>query len=189
MAIVSEDGTGVAAAEMYGDIPAIDLYWSKRPQIALAATWAAAAIEMKEGAAREATAHLDAFYGPHYVGQRKGYAQGLEWPRIAGYDDAGAEIALTDKSGIVLPALPPQLLAAVAELSARALIERLAVDGAPTARVKALRKKVGPLEKETEFFDSGPMVAWKSFGDVAGILAALLDGSQPGGNSANWHWR
>lgn len=182
MAIVSEDGTGVPGAEMYGTIAAIDAYWAARPQNALAAEWAAATTPNKEGAAREAAAYLDGFYGPFYIGQRVGYVQGLEWPRNAGLGADGVVITLTDVNAIELPALPKPLLQAQAELSARALSARLVGDTSSGERVKS--EKVGPIS--TEYFDGGG-VPFTSFGIVAGLMKAITSG-EPGTN-ASWFWR
>lgn len=190
MAVTSEDGTGVAGADVYGTIAAIDAYWLARPQRAEATAWAAASTGNKEGAAREATAYTDGVWGSFFIGFRASYAQGLQWPRIGGMDneeDPPVPLPLLDSLDREVPDLPPQLLAAVAELAARALAAPLASDQATVSGIKRERKKVGPIEKEIEY--ATPTVGQASYGMVMGILAPLLNGSQPGATQATWFWR
>ena len=56
------------------------------------------------------------------------------------------------------------------------------------ARVKAQTKKVGPIEKSTEYFDGAGAALETSYGIVANILAPLLNGSQPRAPNAHWSW-
>lgn len=177
MTLIVETGAGIAGAESYATVAYITAYWAARPHLALAATWAAAIEARQEGAAREATAFCDATWGVYYRGIRAGYVQGLLFPRTGAKDDAG----------YLMPALPTELKVAVAELAARALSAPLATDVDRGGEIKRIKKKVGPLEKETEYFDTATVE--KSFGSVAGILAPLMNGSQPGGyGAATWHW-
>lgn len=191
MAIVGEDGTGVTGAEAYGDDPIalIGAYWSARPHDPLSDAWGDGdlATATKEGAARAATAYIDATWGPFYIGYRASQTQGLLWPRVAGKDDDGDPVALTDGLGNELPALPPQLVMAMAELAARALSGPLAEDAARGGRVKRTSEAVGPLKEEVEYFDGAP--AETRYGVVLGILAPVLNGSQPGAGYPTWFWR
>lgn len=172
MSLIVEDGTGVQGAEAYALTAWIDAYWTKRPQRALAATWAAADTAHKEGAAREATGYLDAAFGPYYRGEDRGYVQGLLWPRSNAFDDAGYP----------LPGVPPELMAAVAELAARGLSADLADDLSRGGAVKS--KQVGPLR--IEYFDGAP--AQKTYGLIASTLAPILNGSQPAAPNPHWAW-
>ena len=176
----------MTGAEAYGADPIalIDAYWTSRTNDPLSASWADAGNTMakKEGAARSATAYLDATYGAYYIGVRKTQTQGLLWPRVSGKDDDGNLIPLTDALGTEIPALPSQLIAAMAELAARATSAPLVRDAERGGQVKS--KKIGPLE--TEYMDGAP--ADRSFGIVAGILASILNGSQPRAQSATWYW-
>jgi hypothetical protein len=83
-----ETGAGVPGADTYAAQAWIDAYWTARPHLALAATWAAASTGNKDGAAREATAYIDGAFGPYFRGVRRGFVQGLEFPRTAAKDDA-----------------------------------------------------------------------------------------------------
>lgn len=191
MALTSEDGTGVSGSESYYAIAGIDAYWAARTHNPLAAIWAAATTAKKEGAAREATAFTDATWGAFYLGTRKSYSQGLEWPRNGDLDteDADADglttdfLPLTDINGTELPALPPQLQWAVAELAARAVTAPLAADidtGKVVARVKA-------GSTEVEFAPSVAAAPSKVYGVVEKILTPILSGAQ--GGAASWGWR
>lgn len=177
VALTVEDGTGVVGAESYVSEIAADTYWGKRTHLALYTTWNAATTAQKEGALREATQFVEAQYGPFYRGTRRGYVQGLLWPRTQAYDGAGYD----------LPNLPTQLQDAVCELAARAVSSPLASDLERGGTVKRLKEKVGPLETDTEYDASAS--PQPTYGVVAGILEPILDGSQGGANSATWYWR
>lgn len=176
MALIVETGAGIVGAASYAAIDTIDAYWAARPHTTFATAWAAGSGPQKEGAARETTDFLDATYGPHYKGMRKGYVQGLLHPRT------GA----TDEAGYPLPDMPPELVKAVCELSARAISKRLADDKNLSGAVSLQRAKAGPVEVTTEYKDGAALE--KRFGFVAGLLAPILDGTQPGA-SGSWAWR
>lgn len=176
MSLVVETGEGVSGAESYASVAYITAYWAARAHMALAATWNAATTANKEGAAREASAFCDATWGRYYRGRRAGTVQGLQFPRSGAKDDAGYP----------LPGLPTELQMAVAELAARALSNPLAEDVDRGGEIKRLREKVGPLETETEYFDSATVE--KSYGMVSGMLAPILNGGEPGNGGAQWNW-
>lgn len=180
MALTVETGTGVAGAESYATVAYIDAYWAARTHTSLYTTWSGASstTAKKEGAAREATAYIDAVWGPYYRGVRRGRVQGLLWPRTGAKDDAGYP----------LPDLPPELQAAVAELAARAISAALQSDIDTGERIKSQTKKVGPVQKTTEYFDAGNPAPKTSYGVVADILAPILNGSQPHAPNPNWSW-
>lgn len=178
MTLSVESGIGVQGAEAYASIATIGAYWTKRSHMALATTWSAATDAQKEGAAREASTYLDATFGAFYRGARRGRLQGLLWPRSDAKDEAGYD----------LPGLPSEIVTATCELAARALSAPLASDIDLGARVKSQTKKVGPIEKTTEYFDGGAEATKTSYGMVSLMLAPVLNGSQPGAPNANWSW-
>ncbi len=178
MTLSVESGIGVQGAEAYASIATIGAYWTKRSHMALATTWSAATDAQKEGAAREASTYLDATFGAFYRGARRGRLQGLLWPRSDAKDEAGYD----------LPGLPSEIVTATCELAARALSAPLASDIDLGARVKSQTKKVGPIEKTTEYFDGGAEATKTSYGMVSLMLATVLNGSQPGAPNANWSW-
>lgn len=182
MTIIVEDGTGVQGAETYASIEFITAYWGKRTHSALFTAWDGEGDdEKKEGAAREATSYLDAVYGNFYKGTRRGYAQGLLWPR------SGA----LDAKNYPLPDLPEELKAAVAELAARRISTgtELSPDVDPLAMVTREKKKIGPIEKELEYASPvsvGGKSATIRYGAVEGLLSMLLTNSP--GSSGTWAW-
>lgn len=180
MAITVETGAGVAGAESYASVAQADAYWSARTHDSRSTTWSDATTAVKEGALREATAYIDAIYGSFYLGRRRGYVQGLEWPRTGALDAAGYE----------LPDLPQVLVNAVSDLAVRAVSARLAADLEYGGRVKRKREKIDVIEDETEYVDGAP--ATTLYGHVSGMLASILNGLQPDappGGSATWFWR
>lgn len=194
MALTVEDGTGVAGADSYVAIATADAYWLARPQDANAARWAAAATDRKEGAAREGTAYLDATWGSLYRGIRLTSIQGLLWPRIDRQDlalscryrtaeELEAAQALSDRpllgtDGLVIEGVPPQVVTAAIELSARALVGRLAQDKDETGWLK--RRKVGPIEREW----GAAGTPGGSYGFVDALLGPVIIGQR----NAQWSW-
>lgn len=172
MSLIIETGTGVQGAESYVTTAFIDAYWGNRTQNALSATWSAATTAIKEGAAREASAFINATWGNFYRGKRAGYVQGLMWPRT----DA------LDEEGYPLPGVPPELQTAVAELAARAVSDALAKDYDRGDMVAS--KQVGPIRIQYE--PGAP--AQKTYGMIAWMLAPILDGSQPHAPNPLWAW-
>lgn len=176
MTLTVEDGAGVSGAESYASVAAIDAYWAARTHLAFATTWAAGGAPAKEGAAREASAYVDAIWGAFYRGTRSGYLQGLMWPRTGAMNAAG----------YALPDLPPELVAAVCELAGRAILAPLVADTEVNGVVKSFTEKIGPLEESTEYSLNGPTEP--RYGVVDGILAPILNGSQPGARGGGWNW-
>lgn len=181
MALIVEDGTGVAGAESYASAAETDAYWAAHPQDPLAAAWAAADAAAKEGALRAASAYLDATYGQAYRGIRASWDQGLDWPRTGGLDGDGEPLPVLGPGGLALPALPPPIKRAASDLAARAVSGPLVDDTERGGRVKRERIE-GAVE--VEYMDGAPSET--SFGFLAGLLGPVLDGSQ--GGQATWFW-
>lgn len=159
MSLTVETGVGVQGADSYASVAAIATYWANRQHNALFADWDAAGTSEREGAAREASGYIDATFATRFRGVRRGYVQGLQWPRSGALDDAGYP----------LPDLPPELVTATCELAARALSGSLAAD------VKAgggIIKRVKADTVEVEFADNGRTT--KSYPAVEAMLTALL---------------
>lgn len=182
MALVVEDGSGVQLADAYAAVAYVDAYWANHTQSPLATTWAAATTPVKEGSIREATAYLDAVYGPFYRGFRRGRLQGLLWPRTQALDD----------QGYPLPDLPDELKKALAELAGRRVAlgtVSLAPDLNPLTIVTKERNKVGPIEEELEYgggIAAGGASSNQTYGVVDGIMNALVTNGV--GGSGSWAW-
>lgn len=173
MSLIEETGAGVPNADTYADRAFIIQYWTDRPHDALGQAFITADPDKQDGAAREATAYLDATFGPRYLGQRRGYVQGRLFPRTGAKDEAGYE----------LPGRPKELQVAVAELSARAVKARLAKDAKRGGKVKRVKVE-GAVEQE--FFEGAPLET--HYGFVAGLLAPILrdEPANPAGDHWNW---
>jgi hypothetical protein len=176
MALIVENGTGVAGADAYAAQSVITQYWADRPHSPFAAIWAAAASDVRDGGTREATSYLDATSGPYYRGKRSGYIQGLLWPRNFALDD----------EGFPLPSMPPELVQATCELSARAVSAALSVDQAIDGRITEQTTKIDVITETIKYADGVQNEA--KYGSVDGILAPILNGSQPSAKPA-WNWK
>lgn len=169
---IVETGTGISGANTYAIATVIGSYWANQPHRAEAVAWAAADSETQKGAGIEASAYLDAAFGPHYRGQRSGYVQGLLWPRVNAKDEAGYP----------LPNLPPQIVTAVCELAGRAVTEVLSADDAAD---RVTSERFGGVSFSYKIGRSRE----KKYGFVAGLIAQVLDGTQPDAPSPDrWAW-
>ena len=142
MALTVEDGTGLADAESYITTDWADTYHANRAQ----ETWADGTDDDKEAALRRAVAYLDGRYGPRFTGLRlNGRDQALMWPRVGATDTEGWAIA----SDVI----PVEIMRAQAECAIRELDTPgfLSPDVATTGAVQRIKKKVGPIETETEY--------------------------------------
>ena len=117
MSLIVENGTGVAGADVFASVAAADAYWAARPHRPEAAVWAALSTPQKEGRLREGADAINA-HDEYFRGIRRGWVQGLCWPRSDALDDAGYP----------LPDLPPMLVAANAELAGKAGTQALRAD-------------------------------------------------------------
>lgn len=127
-----------------------------------------------------ASTWLDATYRSRFPGRRvAGRTQELEWPRTGATDVSGEEVADDEN--------PVEIEQATYEAARRELTTpgSLAPDFTPLDGVKRVRKKVGDLEKETEYRDapSSAANAMPVFAVIDGILSGLL--GRPSGGSVD----
>lgn len=138
MALVVEDGSGVANAESYLSAADADTYHTARANTAWTGT-----TDAKEAALRRATTYLDARFATRWPGVRtNGRSQGLMWPRIDATDAEGNDIGSDE--------IPVEVLNALAEAALRELSDpgSLSPDVTNSAGGAVIREKVGPLEVE-----------------------------------------
>lgn len=126
MALVIEDGSGVADAEAYISVADADAYFTARG----GAAWAALDTAGKEQALRRSTDYLEAAYA--WRGERATSTQALSWPRAC---------VVVDGFLIASTIVPLAIQRANAELAVRASAGDLAADQA--AQVK--QETVGPI--------------------------------------------
>lgn len=147
MALVIENGTCVAGANSYVDIPTADTYHSDRGN----AAWGAASDQQKTAALLAATAYIDGRYRMRWKGARvQPVFQPLEWPRLAvNMQSAVMGTAFTGHnyySNYLSNKVPPEVVYATCEAALRALTAPLAADIQPQDRL--VREKLGPIESE-----------------------------------------
>src|SRR5215217_9783086 len=139
MAIILEDGTGLADSETYISVDDCDLYHTNR----LNDSWSDGTDDEKEAALRRAMAYLEGHYGPRYTGTRRyGREQALMWPRSGATDSEGWVIDID--------VVPIEVERATAEAALRELAEPgfLSPDVTTGAAGQITREKkvVGPIE-------------------------------------------
>lgn len=126
MALVIEDGSGVADAEAYISVADADAYFAARGN----AAWAALDTAGKEQALRRGADYLETAYA--WRGQRATTTQALSWPRSC---------VVVDGVEVPSDAVPQAIQRANAELAVRASAGDLAAD--ESAQVK--QETVGPI--------------------------------------------
>jgi len=162
MALVVEDGTGLAAAEAYISEADADAYFAIR---AIPAAWTAASSAEKEAALRMATEFMDSTWGVRWKGSASSFEQALDWPRSYVYD-ANNFLLASDE-------LPTNLTRACAELAARQLVEELALDvDAGKDQITMESVAAGPVKQTLQF--AGTKSTAKSFPKVNKLLIDLI---------------
>lgn len=165
MAVVVEDGTGLANANSYASEADADTYTSERG----IASWAALAPGDKSSALIRATDYLKAYT---WKGVRAVSTQALDWPRRYVYDGEGTLVA----SNVV----PAALKKACIELAHRAAAGPLTVDPEYDASGRLPTKiitKVGPIDKELTYPQRGPLsglVGRRKFPEVDVLVTEFL---------------
>jgi hypothetical protein len=136
MALIVEDGSGLADAESYASVEYADAYFLARGKEAWAGigdseswggqwagVWYGLAPANKEAYLRRATDYMGAVFAMLWVGRRATRQQALDWPRM-------------EWEGVPVP-----VVRACCELAFRAVAGPLMVDEGP----RTIREKVGPI--------------------------------------------
>ncbi len=143
MALVTEDGTGLATAESYVSVADADTYWTNRDGNTV---WTAASTAEKEAGLRSATDYVESRFRLSWKGQRIGTTQALSWPRYYVYTCDGRTMASDE--------VPTMLAYAVAYLAPYAVTNQadgLAPATKATAGIASERVKAGPVEEEIHY--------------------------------------
>jgi hypothetical protein len=165
MAFLEEDGTGLAAANSYGNVAGFKAYHKDRGNDLPTGTSSGGI----EDALVNGTDYVDRRFRTRFIGRRKEDVQRLQWPRtLARYRDG----RLIDPDS-----LPQELLEAVYEYGLISLSEELAP--VPTvdesgALVQRTRVKVGPIETETEFAEGAQKTDFKEYPLIDALLRELI---------------
>jgi hypothetical protein len=136
MALIVEDGTGLATAESYLSVADADTYHTSRGTAE--ASWVGLDEDIKEQCLRRATDYMV----QAYRGRWKGYmvlpqTQVLDWPRYQVYPDASFLYTISPST------VPSEVKKACAELAMRANVASLTSDVAAQGEVTS--ESVGPI--------------------------------------------
>lgn len=162
MAFVVEDGTGLANSNALADVAFVDAYHADRG----VAAWAALTTPAKQAAIVAATDYIHARWAERLRGEQSRVGiQALDFPRVdIGYD------------GVYDDSVPYPVQQAVALYALRASSGPLAPDPVVDASGRttaSTRRKVGPIETETTFADSGPGSRVQRFRDYPAADALM----------------
>lgn len=167
MALITEDGSGLANAESYVSVSDAAAYAAAR-----GLTFPASPTDKAEQALRRATAWLDGRYRSRFPGQRKnGRDQALEWPRVYACDRDGNEIASDE--------VPVEIVNATIEAAVREMAAPSSLSPDVTPGKVKKRAKVDTIEVEYAVgtgtaYDQRPVVSV-----IDGILSGLLGSASP----------
>jgi len=163
MTLTIEDGSGLSTADTYNEVADVQAYLDEHDATA-ATAWTGAALSDAEIACRVAARYMDAVYGPRLQGEIRIVDQALEWPRIG---------VRRDRFCLSSSEVPQKWRDAHALLSSKALSAELLPDiAAPVGAIRRVKKKVGPLETETEYFGASQV---KRYSEIDAMVADFLE--------------
>jgi hypothetical protein len=163
VALVVEDGTGLATAEAYDTTAAADTYFLLHGD---PAAWSGSTITEKEDAMRIGAQWVDLEHERRMRGERANEGQALAYPRVNVGALFGYQVELTDVPTILKRA---NFEAALRHREGDALLGDVAAGG---GGVKSESVKVGPIEEAKEYVgdkDDAP-----SFPKITALLRPLL---------------
>lgn len=165
MAIVVEDGTGLATANSYASVTTADAYHSARGNTAWTET-STSPDQGKAAALIRATAYIDAAYRGRFQGYRNnGRTQALEWPRMGVIDTQYFSVSST--------AIPIEVVNATCE----AAIREIASAGSLTADLER-GGEVRSLSAGSVSIEYGAGASASTvYPIIEGLLAGLIGGS------------
>ncbi len=151
MALIVEDGNGLATAESYVAVAAANTYHTNNGN----AGWTGSDT-LKEQALRRATRYLDGYYRARWKGFKRVYSQALEWPRYDVYDLSGYYVD------------PASIPAAVATATCEAALRELAVPGSLSPDVAT-----GAQGVLSEAVAAGPVSSAKTYSSETNLRPML----------------
>lgn len=165
MALIVEDGTGLAGAESYGSVAEADTYHTPRGN---EAAWSDLDTDVKERHLRNATTFMRV-YRARWAGYRVNSTQRLDWPRYS---------VVVDHFPVLSTIVPVEVKEACFELALRAIDGPLIPD-LDTGSNQIKREKIGPLD--TEYFETN-VDAQERFPAVDALLVPFF--GTTGGSSS-----
>lgn len=173
MALVVEDGTGLATAESYISVANADTYFTN--YVRGKVEWSGASDAVKERSLREATQTLDALFGTQFKGKRIDGDQALLWPR--------SSVVTSDGYTLASNAVPTAIERATCELAWKHVTDAgpdtttgdttgVIPDSEEGENLVKEKVKVGPIEEEREY--AGQRMPRPLYNKVRLILAELI---------------
>lgn len=165
MALVVEDGTGLASADSYLSVAGADSYHASHGN---PSAWSSASTAAKESALQLATQFLDLTYGGQWLGVRIIETMSLDWPRYG----------VTDRDGFVIDsdAVPVQIEHATAYLALQVVNgDTLSPVVSAGTNISSESVTVGPITTSKTYI--GEKTVAKNYPTVAMMLAPLIGGS------------
>ncbi len=162
MALIVEDGSGLAGANSYNSLTELNTYHTLHGNTA----WAALSDANKEIRAVNGAQALDAKYSLKYVGVRNTQEQGLEWPRAYAVDSDGFAIG----SDVI----PQAVKNGHAELSLYALPATIMPPITTPGNIQRISKTVGPVSKAVTYA-GGSGEQQPSYPLVTSLLSKVLE--------------
>lgn len=165
MALVVEDGTGLATAESYESVANADVFVAK--WYGADTDWDGATTGEKETALRKATRFIDGEYGRRWFGTRTNETQALDWPLEGVVDLDGFAIDNNE--------IPQAVKDAVCEMAYRAIkgATFFEPDTEPFG-LKSERVEVGPIVVANEYSGSKPATVTPSYPLIDKILRKII---------------
>lgn len=163
MALIVEDGTGVADSDAYPSRDVVVAYAAAR-----GLSFPVADTDAADASIRRGTAYIDFTYRTRFPGQRKRFRlQALEWPRVGVVDAQGFPVGSSE--------IPVEIINATCEAAVRELASpgSLAPDVTP-GKVKKRVRVEGAVEVEYAVGGGGAMSQQPISTIIDGILAALI---------------
>jgi hypothetical protein len=159
MALIVEDGTGLAGAESFCSVDAADTYHTARGN---ETAWTDLDSTVKEQHLRKASDYMEAVYRSNWDGYRVNGTQALSWPRH--------EVRIKDYTGwYPSDAVPAVVANACAELALRSVSGALAPD------IKRQVKRIKVDVIETEYADGA--TPYTRFRAVDNMLEPFFGGA------------
>ena len=147
MAMIVEDGTGVANANSYTTVAFVQAYFDDRGGNA---AWDALATDTdREHILIKATDYIEKRFSEKWIGAKNDNTNALSWPRHNVYDRHQRLLYSNVE-------IPVELQRAVGEYAVRAITAALIADPSTQGlEVEEVEKKIGPIEKREKFMKGG----------------------------------
>jgi hypothetical protein len=156
MALITENGTGLADAESFISVADATTYHAAMGNVA----WAVLSTDKMEQCLRKGAAYMGQVYNSRWQGLRVNNTQALDWPRVG---------VVANNYAVLATVVPTSVQNACAELALRASAGELLAD----TEQQITRETIGPITTE---YDKSSAQA-KRYPAIDAMLRPYLDGS------------